>query len=637
MSLIETFTILFRADTKQAEDSSKKLNENLKTVTHSAQAVGQAFKGVVQRTTEMNGVVERSTRPLADTVQTIGKGLSSAAQTAKQSFQDVGSAASETAQALGNSFSAAVDSVGHAIASVGNGFHTALKSSMAKTLPQVKGFAKDLSTSFGNTVSDITGDVTNLFSFSGAFNAAMQQADRLDALGKIATQSRIGVKNLDLLSRAARSLGGDVGGAQKDISNFANSVSTALADKGSNAAAIFDKLGVSLTNQNGKIKNTGKLIGELSQKMRNIDQPQKMQMLNGLGIQDPGMRKYFMSTGKTQKRVMSEQKDNGSVTQKQVDIAREFKQVQNELKDTINDVATELFNTLGPALTEIFKRLKNFVSFAKDNKIVMVAFFGALAIAAASYAVSMGAAAMATLAATWPILAIVAAVAALGAVIYDVTQFMRGQPSVLGDLVAKYPALGQAIAKIGEAWEGLKARAEPVINFFKAVWGMITSAWSGDMEGMKKYAFDALNAIKQYFLNIWNDISAIVGKIVDWIQKQLWKMLPDWAKRWLGGEGDNKRAEVAAEEQRQQTAEASTAAAQQHLQQVGQTNVPANAAEIVKNQNIENNKNTNVQVGETYINVQTTAPAETIERELKNRDTKWINRTISNQDDSVIR
>ncbi|MHC5308184.1 hypothetical protein [Bartonella sp. LJL80] len=146
-------------------------------------------------------------------------------------------------------------------------------------------------------------------------------------------------------------------------------------------------------------------------------------------------------------------------------------------------------------------------------------------------------------------------------------------------------------------WEGLKARAEPVINFFKTVWGMITSAWSGDMEGMKKYALDALNAVKQYFQNALNDISAIVGKIVDWIQDKLWSMLPPWAQRWLGSDGDVKRAEVAEKEKQKQSASESATIAQQQLKQVDQNNVPANAAEIVKNQNIENNKQTNVTVG----------------------------------------
>ncbi|MHC5308186.1 hypothetical protein [Bartonella sp. LJL80] len=102
------------------------------------------------------------------------------------------------------------------------------------------------------------------------------------------------------------------------------------------------------------------------------------------------------------------------------------------------------------------------------------------------------------------------------------------------------------------------------------------------------------------------------------------------AKRWREGDGDDKRAEVAAEENQKPIAEASAAAAQQRLKQVDQTNVPASAAEIVKNQNVENNKETNITVGPTNVTVHTTETAQAIKDAVNQTTQKALEKGTRN-------
>ena len=574
---------------------------------------------------------------LMDLGTEIGQSISHMKNATTNGFNAVKQAANETAVSISNSFLGIVDNVATTIASAANNIHTFITDIIKSSIPKFKASADALGKNFGQTISGAIKGVTDNFSFDSIFTGVGKHAQNLTALGALASQSRIGVRNLDLLSRSAASLGGNLGEAQQDINRFSQSVTTALGDKTSQAAAIFDKLGISLKNQKGRIKDTSKLMGELSHKMRTMSQPDKNLMLNDLGFKDQGMRRYVMSTNKTQKSVMGTEKEKGITTQKDVEEAKKFQKSLAELNETIDSAATDLVTALMPAFTFIVDGLKSLVTVAKDNKIILVGFFAALAVAAVSYGASMASAAVATIAATWPILAIIAVVGALGYAFYKLIPFLKKIPQLFHDFVASSPMVQSALNKLSEAWEELKKRAQPIIDYFKAVWGFVTAAWNGDFEGMKKSFFDMLNAIKDYFMNILNDISDIATNITKAIRDKLTHMLPTKLQYWLGLNDDKENDIPTPDDEQKQAATKAVEAGQQHLDQVQQNGVPSNAVEITKTKNIENNKQTNVTVGETHITVNTNKPVEDIGKVVTDKNIDSINRAISYQDDPIMR
>ena len=574
---------------------------------------------------------------LMDLGTEIGQSISHMKNATTNGFNAVKQAANETAVSISNSFLGIVDNVATTIASAANNIHTFITDIIKSSIPKFKASADALGKNFGQTISGAIKGVTDKFSFDSIFTGVGKHAQNLTALGALASQSRIGVRNLDLLSRSAASLGGNLGEAQQDINRFSQSVTTTLGDKTSQAAAIFDKLGISLKNQKGRIKDTSKLMGELSHKMRTMSQPDKNLMLNDLGFKDQGMRRYVMSTDKTQKRVMGTEKEKGITTQKDVEEAKKFQKSLAELNETIDSAATDLVTALMPAFTFIVDGLKSLVTVAKDNKIILVGFFAALAVAAVSYGASMASAAVATIAATWPILAIIAVVGALGYAFYKLIPFLKKIPQLFHDFVASSPMVQSALNKLSEAWQELKKRAQPIIDYFKAVWGFVTAAWNGDFEGMKKSFFDMLNAIKDYFINILNDISTIASKITKAIRDKLTHMLPTKLQYWLGLSDGKENDIPTPDDEQKQAATKAVEAGQQHLDQVQQNGVPSNAVEITKTKNIENNKQTNVTVGETHITVNTNKPVEDIGQKLTDRQTYEIKKAIADTDDSVMR
>lgn len=639
-------------ETRNALDAIKQHTENAKQSIHEPKpTLNQATRVSPYHTNNMTPAMQQADslgkamaapidamgNILMDLGTEIGQSISHMKNATTNGFNAVKQAANETAVSISNSFLGIVDNVATTIASAANNIHTFITDIIKSSIPKFKASADALGKNFGQTISGAIKGVTDKFSFDSIFTGVEKHTQNLTALGALASQSRIGVRNLDLLSRSAASLGGNLGEAQQDINRFSQSVTTALGDKTSQAAAIFDKLGISLKNQKGRIKDTSKLMGELSHKMRTMSQPDKNLMLNDLGFKDQGMRRYVMSTDKTQKRVMGTEKEKGITTQKDVEEAKKFQKSLAELNETIDSAATDLVTALMPAFTFIVDGLKSLVTVAKDNKIILVGFFAALTVAAISYGASMASAAVATIAATWPILAIIAVVGALGYAFYKLIPFLKKIPQLFHDFVASSPMVQSALNKLSEVWQELKKRAQPIIDYFKAVWGFVTAAWNGDFEGMKKSFFDMLNAIKDYFMNILNDISDIATNITKAIRDKLTDMLPAKLQYWLGLSDDKENDIPTPDDEQKQAATKAVEAGQQHLDQVQQNGVPSNAVEITKTKNIENNKQTNVTVGETHITVNTNKPVEDIGQKLTDQQTYAIKKAIADTDDSVMR
>ena len=605
-------------ETRNELDAIKQHAENAKqSIREPKSTLSQATRVSPYHTNNMTPAMQQADSfantmavPMDAIVTNVGQSISNMKTSTTNDFNEVKQAANETAVSISNSFLCIVNSVATSIANAANNIHTFITDIIKSSIPKFKASADALRKNFGQAISGTIKGVTDKFSFDSIFTGVGKHAQNLTALGALASQSRIGVRNLDLLSRSAASLGGNLGEAQQDINRFSQSVTTALGDKTSQAAAIFDKLGISLKNQKGRIKDTSKLMGELSHKMRTMSQPDKNLMLNDLGFKDQGMRRYVMSTDKTQKRVMGTEKEKGITTQKDVEEAKKFQKSLDDLNEAIDSAATDLVTALMPAFTFIVDGLKNLVTVAKDNKIILVGFFAALAVVAVSYGASMASAAVATIAATWPILAIIAVVGALGYAFYKLIPFLKKIPQLFHDFVANSPMVRSALNKLSEAWQELKNKAQPIIDFFKTVWGFVTDAWNGDFEGMKKSFFDMLNAIKDYFINIWNEISTIASKITKAIRDKLTHMLPTKLQYWLGLNDDKENDIPTPDDEQKQAATKAVEAGQQHLDQVQQNGVPSNAVEITKTQNIENNKQTNVTVGAP--NIVINAPGDSI-------------------------
>ncbi|NGE24233.1 hypothetical protein G5637_36985, partial [Klebsiella pneumoniae] len=124
--------------------------------------------------------------------------------------------------------------------------------------------------------------------------------------------------------------------------------------------------------------------------------------------------------------------------------------------------------------------VSKFVGFCKENKTLITGFFIAVGIALATYYVPpMLAAAAATLAATWPIIAIIAVIALLAAafaLVYDdIMNFIDGNDSMIGRILDKYPALKTVILAL---WDAFKVLFDFIKTVVKVVADIVVDAYN---------------------------------------------------------------------------------------------------------------------------------------------------------------
>jgi len=143
------------------------------------------------------------------------------------------------------------------------------------------------------------------------------------------------------------------------------------------------------------------------------------------------------------------------------DFAEKLTQLKNRVFLAIEPIATKVFNAIGQAMDQLGPKIEQLTAWMTENgdtmKIVAAVIGGIMLVVLAAYTASMISAAVATIAATWPILAIIAVIGALVAgVIYAYRNFETFRNVV--------DAVWQGIqTAISFAWE----------NVIKPIWDII--------------------------------------------------------------------------------------------------------------------------------------------------------------------
>ena len=351
-----------------------------------------------------------------------------------------------------------------------------------------------------------------------------QWADDLNTMSK---QYSIGTDKLQMYAAAAELVDTDVETITKSHIKLERSMSSAADGTGSQAEA-FEKLGVSVTNADGSLRDADTVWQETIQALGQVENETErdalaMQLmgksaseLNPL-IEDGG--EAYANLAETMEKY-----DLDFIDQETLDNANKF----NDELDTIKalglvafqSIGSELAGYLAPALEKVVGWVGKFVSWlGKLDPAVLtvlaaitglVAVLAPLLIAVGKVATGVGAIiklvgivgpAIAGVGATLlPIIAIVAAVIAIGVLLYKNWDTIK----------AKAQELKQ---KIAEAFNNLKTTVTAVWNAIKTVamtvWDAIKNAVMTRVNAMKLSVTTAINAIKA----IINGISSVIGNV----------------------------------------------------------------------------------------------------------------------------
>lgn len=299
---------------------------------------------------------------------------------------------------------------------------------------------------------------------------AVQRAGEIDALDTLSLQLGTSITKTDALARSIVALGGSTEQAQADLATLGD----ALKEKGQKPLE-------------GMIQLSNRLAG--------MSYDRAARELKNYGITEKSTIELMRKGGPEIERMIKHQEKNGAITVEAAEKAKQFNESLTRLKQMSSDAANGFVQALMPALTAVADFLAKAGKWASENKPFVVGFFAAAAgIITVAFLPAMLSAAAATIAATWPFIAIgvaIAAAAALFALIYDdIMNFIEGGDSMIGMVLNKFPVIGEvvnfvadliklafsSILQVGETLSaGISSIADSVVGVFEWLWNKIKS------------------------------------------------------------------------------------------------------------------------------------------------------------------
>lgn len=405
-----------------------------------------------------------------------------------------------------------------------------------KAAKSVSDFASGAEESFTSLAKKALGVMGISMGLSAIFSESVSRAEEVEALDKLGKKINVTTADVDAFAGSVAELGGARESAQADLSAMAKAFG-GTADSMEKILATADKVkGMSFDKAKAHLAN--------------------------LGVTDDKTIELMMRGRHEMERMMSLQKEYSGITKESIEQSRHFNQAMQGFRQSSGLLKNSFLEMVLPYLTKGMEFLSKFVGFCRENKNLIIGFFLAVGVAVAAYYVPpMLAAAAATLAATWPILAIVGIIALLAAafaLVYDdIMNFIDGNDSMIGRLLNAYPELRQVIITLWDAFKTLfeylkiaaKFVADAVVDAYNTMNNALNQFIGWLLDSIKSLAKwgaqfgDVFDSVADGVVGIFTWMWEQVQKVIGWISGGLDTIQNGWAKvkGWFGAGADDEK------------------------------------------------------------------------------------------------
>lgn len=331
----------------------------------------------------------------------------------------------------------------------------------------------------------------------------ISRSAEIETLDKLGKSINVATADVDAFAGSMAELGGTRDAAQADLSAMAKSF--------------------------GFAKNSMEKVLKTADKVQGMKFDKAKATLSALGVSDDKTVELMMKGRKELERMMGIQKEYSGINKESIEQSLKFNKAMQGFKQSSGLLKNSFLEMVIPILTKGLEWVNKFVGFCKENKPLITGFFIAIgAVVMAFYVPSMLSAAAATLAATWPILAIIAIIALLAAafaIVYDdIMNFIDGNDSMIGRILDEYPGLKAVIMAL---WDAFKTFFEFAIAASKLMSAAVVGAFNFMIDGGKKFwqwlneFIDGLMGWGKQFEGVFNTVSDAVVGIFKWLWAQI--------------------------------------------------------------------------------------------------------------------
>lgn len=336
-----------------------------------------------------------------------------------------------------------------------------LKKGLKEGERAVSQFADDAKNKFNEVGKAIQTAFKAYFSFTALKNLTFDFAKQTNELADKAELVGAKAGDVEMLGNALSRFGGtadDAIGAMKSLNN----AMVQLRTGGGAFVEVAQKFGIWVKptkDGNEALLQVGKQLGKLSLKNR-------IAVAQQLGLSDSLVR-AFADGGEELTRLLERQKELGAVTEADVAASKRFNGAWLDLQDTFGAVRRDMARLLLPIATKIIDAITGFVDYLRKHKILVVAFFTALAIAMAPVLKSLTLMAIKTLILAAPFIKLTAIITAIVLIFEDLYYYFKGWDSATGDLVKKFPFLAKLLEPVRPIVTGIVNAFDKILEFFK--------------------------------------------------------------------------------------------------------------------------------------------------------------------------
>lgn len=496
MALLDAFYILFETDAKrvtqeveEADAAAVKLSETLDKV---ASVDPSGVQNVATGMTDAADAAAIAARNFETAVEAVNKIDPSNTEAYAAAMAEAEKAAAELGVALGNVgkedaplLRDILEEVDQAALQAGESAAT-VRDNLQLTPPPARELtdelrnadrvAKGLGDTFLGFARQLAAPLALFFSARSVLGAIERSFATINNLTEDASRFNFNIEGYSAFNQIIEDMGGNAADAQRFVRRFADSIREAYGDAESDAGKALKSIGVSAADAQGDLKDTEAVLLDLADAVDGIDRRVAIDRLRRLGIIDPAMIKLVLEGRAELEKLIKTEKEKGLVTAEMARKVRDFKLAWDDAKDAVTTVFNQLAAGLAGPLKAFSDWLTKSVVWLRENNVAVGAFAAALVagltiVAAAVWGVyvpAWTAAAVAVIAATWPVLLIIAAVVAAAAAFAllwdDVQAFLKGQPSLIGAVLDKYEWLQKTILFLGDAFDTVKSIAGPVLS-----------------------------------------------------------------------------------------------------------------------------------------------------------------------------
>lgn len=438
MSVLETFYILFKSDADKAADSMER--------------------------------VEDAADKVEDSLNRADKSLHTAATGT--------AAAAASSKGLG---------VGMAGAAVGANATATATAKVAAATAVADANATRLSASFLAMARAAAAPVLAFASLTGLAGVATGRAAEIRELDQFSAKLNSTIGDVDAFQRSIQGMGGESAKALDSLVKIGEKVNEAFSDKESGARKDFTAWGLAFKDAEGNALGATDAMLALAGSLETVSQAEGLARIKKLGIEDAATIELLLKGRAAVQGYMDDQKALGVITEEQAETTRKYYAAMGQLSNQFISAGNSIAGALLPGITEGLRLLSRLADWASDNRKLVEGFFIGVAGAVTTYFLpALGRAAIAVIAATWPFLLMAAAATAIGAAFAlayeDVSAFLNGDPSLIGQLVKDYEWFAEVVRAIGDAFNWLASewgvflqQSQDLISFLIDEWGVFLS------------------------------------------------------------------------------------------------------------------------------------------------------------------